>query len=283
MNKKNTNTKQTSRGKAVKMVRCPYCGAEYKEGLLHCPYCGAVDDHQDESEFLEDLDELKDKLEDLPEDAVRQTKELQTQEAIRDLRRIFRRVGIIFAVLALLVGGSVFYDNVIAGNSEANQNKEHQERYLWKQQNYPKLDEMYEKGDYEGLLEFYYSETNGWFYDWEHYDLLQGLHLLWAVREGIPYADQAEELYGKDSDRVLSEQAALLSEELQLLYFDKQARNKEDIETIRGLSSEAIADLEARFAFTEDEQKSIQETINKNYGYISIRECEDFLKKRRDS
>ena len=132
-------------------------------------------------------------------------------------------------------------------------------------------------------LEFYYSETNGWFYDWEHYDLLQGLHLLRAVREGIPYADQAEELYGKDSDRVLSEQAALLSEELQLLYFDKQARNKEDIETIRGLSSEAIADLEARFAFTEDEQKSIQETINKNYGYISIRECEDFLKKRRDS
>ena len=50
------------------MLHCPNCGAQYEAGLLHCPYCKSVDDYQDETEYLEDLDELKDKLEDLPED-----------------------------------------------------------------------------------------------------------------------------------------------------------------------------------------------------------------------
>ena len=60
--------KAQQRRKIVKMVRCPHCGAEYEEGLLHCPYCKSVDDYQDETEYLEDLDELKDKLEDIPEE-----------------------------------------------------------------------------------------------------------------------------------------------------------------------------------------------------------------------
>ena len=38
------------------MLRCPNCGAEYEAGLLRCPYCRSVDDYQDETEYLEDLD-----------------------------------------------------------------------------------------------------------------------------------------------------------------------------------------------------------------------------------
>ena len=57
-------SKRVYKRKTVKMLHCPNCGAQYEAGLLHCPYCKSVDDYQDETEYLEDLDELKDKLED---------------------------------------------------------------------------------------------------------------------------------------------------------------------------------------------------------------------------
>ena len=58
------------REQPVRMLRCPNCGALYKEGLKHCPYCRSVDDYQDESEYLEDLDEFKERA-DLPPEARR--------------------------------------------------------------------------------------------------------------------------------------------------------------------------------------------------------------------
>ena len=71
----------------MKMLHCPNCGAQYEAGLLHCPYCKSVDDYQDETEYLEDLDELKDKLEDLPEDVMREHKKKETTDPDRGRRR----------------------------------------------------------------------------------------------------------------------------------------------------------------------------------------------------
>ena len=39
-------------------------------------------------------------------------------------------------------------------------------------------------------------------------------------------------------------------------------------------------DFEARFALTEEELEYLQKKMADNYGYISIRECREFLDKR---
>ena len=267
--------------KAVKIVRCPYCGAQFEEGLLRCPYCGSVDDHQDETEFLEDLDELKDKLEDLPEETIRQTNMVQRKEAVQDMGRILKRIGIIAVIALLIIGLGLFLDRVVEGNSPARRDQENRERYLWLQEHIPLLDEMYEKGDYEGLLEAYQSGNGAWYYEWEHYDLLEGLRLLERIRESdIPILEESVKTFGADSRQAAEDRSVLLADELQVLYFDKQARNKEDAATIRELSADVREDFEARFALTEEELEYLQKKMADNYGYISIRECREFLDKR---
>lgn len=281
MMKKHADTKRAPERGAVKIVRCPYCGAEYEEGLLHCPYCGAVDDHQDETAFLEDLDELKDKLEDLPEEAVRETNRIQTREAVRDLGRIFRRVGIAAGIIFLLFAAFFIYDRGIAGNTPARQKEESRKKYLWMRENIPLLDGMYEKGDYEGLLEAYSREDENWFYEWEHYDLLRGLYLLQRIRErDIPLAEETEKVYGASARQTVEDRSVLLADELQILYFDRQAENKEDIGTIRGMSEDVLYDLETRFSLSEEEKAHFEKIADEHYGYITISECKQFLEKR---
>ena len=237
------------RVKAVKMVRCPHCGAEYEEGLLHCPYCKSVDDYQDESEYLEDLDELRDKLEDIPEETLRQNERMQTKQAVRDFRKIFVIVAVFFAA----IGGIVLFETVISGGTRGQMEKRNREKYLWIQENYPILDEMYEKEDYEGLLEKF----------WE-----SGL------------VDEAVQKYGEDSDEALRERAALFSDELQLRYLSLHAKQTEDRERIASLSEEYLKDLTERFSLTEEELAELDRLLVKNCGYMTNKECRDYLKNR---
>ena len=166
------------------MLRCPNCGAEYEAGLLRCPYCRSVDDYQDETEYLEDLDELKDKLEDMPEDVLQEHKKKEVVQTAQDMKRILTVVGAVAAAFLLLIGVSAFFDQVVFGNSESKVREREREEYLWKQENFPKLDAFYESRDYEGLLAFADETDNNGIYDWEHYPLLDGLRILKRDRNG---------------------------------------------------------------------------------------------------
>ena len=205
------------------MLRCPNCGALYKEGLKHCPYCRSVDDYQDESEYLEDLDDLKDRLEVLPGTVIREENRRQTKEAARDFAVILRRIGITAGIILLLFAGLRFVDRAVLGNSEENRLKEQKEEYLWKQENFKKLDEMYANKDYEGLLEFDENCQNSGIYDWEHYNVIEGLRKIEMLTEySIPEADTRMEQDGADSGRTLDAYAEVLRDEIALRFWENR-------------------------------------------------------------
>ena len=265
------------RVKAVKMVRCPHCGAEYEEGLLHCPYCKSVDDYQDESEYLEDLDELRDKLEDIPEETLKHNERLQKKQAVNDFRKIFVIVAVFFAA----IGGIVLFETVMSGSTRGQMEKRTREKYLWMQENYPILDEMYEKEDYEGLLAKFREDGNSGIYDWDHYDLLTALERISMIRDfDMRLIDEAVQKYGEDSDEALQERASLFSDELQLRYLSLHAKQAEDRERIASLSEEYLKDLTERFSLTEEELAELDKFMVKNYGYMTNKECRDYLKNR---
>ena len=227
------------------MLRCPNCGALYKEGLKHCPYCRSVDDYQDESEYLEDLDDLKDRLE------------------------------------VLLFAGLRFVDRAVLGNSEENRLKEQKEEYLWKQENFKKLDEMYANKDYEGLLEFDENCQNSGIYDWEHYPLLEGLKEIRFAETEIRTIEHMIEEKKTESDEYTDSLAMLLRDELELEYFDMREAAEEDKEIVRERSAVCREDLQSRFSLTEEERSRLEEQARKNHGSFLISECRDFLKNRR--
>ena len=265
-------------GKKVKMLRCPNCGALYREGLLHCPYCRSVDDYQDESEYLEDLDELKDRVEDLPETAQKESERAQKKELVMDMKKILFRVGLAAGIFLLLVGAGVFVDRVVEGNSGTKDAKKQKEAYLWKQENFAKLDELYEKKDYQGLLDFEAENDNAGIYDWEHYPLLEALRDMDALDHELQYA---ETFGGKDGSQLdLDNRAMILKYELELLFFDKRAALDADKEIVKERSAGYLQDMETRFALTPQELEELEKTAASNRGYVYINDCRKFLKDR---
>ena len=262
------------------MLRCPNCGAQYEAGLLHCPYCRSVDDYQDESEYLEDLDELKDKLEDMPEDVLQEHKKKEVVQTAQDMKRILTVVGAVAAAFLLLIGVSTFFNQVVFGNSDAKLREREREEYLWKQENYPKLEALYESKDYDGLLEFADQTENYGIYDWEHYPLLDGLRILKVIPDEIEMVEQLKAEGREDSKQYKDNLAFLLKYEVSLLYFDKRQAPAEDVEIIKELSGEYLADLETRFALTPEELKELEKIVIRNSGEIYLSECEEFLKNR---
>lgn len=273
-------SKRVYKRKTVKMLHCPNCGAQYEAGLLRCPYCKSVDDYQDETEYLEDMDELKDKLEDLPEDVLREHKKKETVQAAQDLKRILTVVGAIAAALLMFIGVMTFFDKVVEGNSDRKIKERAQEEYLWKQENFPKLDELYKNKDYEGLLEFADSQDNAGLYDWEHYALLDGLRILKYIPSDIAIVEEMEQNNETGTDHYLDTLAYLLRDELELLYFDHREVSAEDVGTIREMSGEYLKDLETRFALTDEELAAFERKAAHDMGFFYIQECKEFLKKR---
>lgn len=259
------------------MVRCPNCGAQYEEGLLHCPYCKSVDDYQDESEYLEDLDELRDKLEDIPEDVLRDHKKNQTIEAARDFTKILKVIGIAALIILVMVGASKLIDRQVYGIDNTQRQKE---EYLWKQENFPKLDELYENKDYEGILDMVNNTDNAGVYDWEHYPLVEGLRILEYLPGDIRLLGELEAQGKAGTNSYLDTQTSVLRDELCLMYFDQREADAADVELIRELSAEYLQDLETRFALSQEEQDAFAAKARKDRGYFYLSECKDFLKNR---
>ena len=92
--------------------------------------------------------------------------------------------------------------------------------------------------------------------------------------------DEAVQKYGEDSDEALQERASLFSDELQLRYLSLHAKQAEDRERIASLSEEYLKDLTERFSLTEEELAELDKFMVKNYGYMTNKECRDYLKNR---
>ena len=173
-----------------------------------------------------------------------------------------------------------FFDKVVEGNSDRKLNERSKEEYLWKQENFPKLDELYRNKDYEGLLEFADSHDNAGLYDWDHYAFLDGLRILKYIPDDIKFVEELEQQNKKGTDSYMESLAYLLRNELELLYFDHRQVPAEDAEIIREMSVEYLRDLETRFALTDEELAEFERKAAHDMGSFYIQECKDFLKNR---
>jgi hypothetical protein len=169
-------------------------------------------------------------------------------------------------------------DRVVEGNSGTKDAKKQKEAYLWKQENFAKLDELYEKKDYQGLLDFEAENDNAGIYDWEHYPLLEALRDMDALDHELQYA---ETFGGKDGSQLdVDNRAMILKYELELLFFDKRAALDADKEIVKERSAGYLQDMETRFALTPQELEELEKTAASNRGYVYINDCRKFLKDR---
>ncbi|MDO4622292.1 MAG: zinc ribbon domain-containing protein [Eubacteriales bacterium] len=143
---------------------CPNCGAEFADWAHKCPYCGTVNDQVDEELYMAHMEELRQRLDHVDEDA----EEHYVQNVTGSVKRIFVIVGIILAAALALV----ILIRVLETRSEEKTEKYYKDLYVWQKEVFPELDALYAQGDYEGVMEAAAKATeNTEFYagDWKHY------------------------------------------------------------------------------------------------------------------
>lgn len=147
---------------------CKNCGGHFDDNLPKCPYCGAFHYAGARKEYMGKLEGIKEDLDDLHE-TVPEMYTTEFKKQAKHVRKIVLIIVGILSALALLFFASVFLLDSAGSRDE-------KEVLLFTKEAFPIADEYYGAGDYEGLLDFYYTSIteneNADFYNWDHYPFL---------------------------------------------------------------------------------------------------------------
>lgn len=161
------------------MLHCENCHALIPEESAKCPYCGALNVLGGEKKYMEQLFELKEDVEELQSVPMK-----EYRKEMGSIGRTLRRT-IFFLVIIAAVAGIFFFCTEKFGGYEPSE-EEIKAQMMWERENFPKLDALYEQGDYDGILDFetgngeeeYYTLAN-----WKHYDFINVYRWYRACKE----------------------------------------------------------------------------------------------------
>ena len=209
------------------------------------------------------LEDVRTDMESLGNVPVQEMKK-ELKGSLRFIRKVF--VGIaIGAVLLILFRMWVDYEPP----------RDLQADYLWKQTNYPIMDELYEKRDFENLVAMYREavEEDYPVYDWEHdyfCGILDDVFYAQAILERVIAGEELRNAYYED-----------------LVYYGwkfdgpyiEEHLSEEEIELVNPYVEDYLKDFYVRWEFTEKERAAFTEHMSEHYGYPSFDLCEDYIKK----
>lgn len=143
---------------------CPNCGGEHASWALKCPYCDTVNDASSEKIYMEHMNNIRDRLDDLDDDAKKNYHSNMMGSSKRILAIAGIVVGAVVAVCLMVLAVNLFMEN--------KQKRDYNAQRAWEKETFPKLDELYEAGAYDALLDENYRivmDTDYSLYNWSHY------------------------------------------------------------------------------------------------------------------
>ncbi len=157
--------RQTNKTIEPRPVICPKCGAEYDPSNAKCPYCGYIHEEGAEKKFLNDLEQKRQELDKVDDQARLDYK----NEWKRDGKSVLRRILIVAAVLAALIILAVV---VQKANDPFGDDRDYVQEMVWQNEHFPEFDKLYEEGKTKELIELLhkYGAEGHDVWDWAHYD-----------------------------------------------------------------------------------------------------------------
>lgn len=155
-----------------KQYICKNCGAIISVNDHKCPYCDGFNYVGAKKKYFRDLNHIKDNLEELeeiPNDSYKKETSFQ-------IRRIVKTLLICVLITALIYAAISLFTKWEDSKYSLNQ-ADPKDQLLWDRKNFPILDEWYELGEYDKLMEFnygLYSEDIVYtLTNWEHEDFIR--------------------------------------------------------------------------------------------------------------
>ena len=157
-----------------KVIVCGSCGATFDEKLAACPYCDTTNIKGAETQYLDKLEDVREDLADLTDVPMTEVK----KEVKKQTKFIIVTIGTILGILLLLVGISLFMKH-------KDGTRDLQADYIWQQENFPILEELYAQENYEEMVAFYgkaYEEDRP-VNKWEHAGFCAAMELFLDIEE----------------------------------------------------------------------------------------------------
>lgn len=242
-------------------ITCKFCAAEFDEMAAKCPYCGSTNYKGAEAEYFEKLEDVRDnmeELEDVPEEEAK--KEFRKQGKF--LKTIFIVLGVL---IAIYIGLSIWTDYSIKRDEKTN--------FLWRQQNIPAMNELYDQGKYSEMLDIfkgYYEVEDVYILDWEHYDFCALYYYLLNTDETLPWDISDEGLSKVGYTGVFFDEWQMM--EVLLNHLDENER-----EVLKEYEDIVRKDLEERFQMSEEDVQAFYNKIQENDGFVSYSMCEEYV------
>lgn len=130
-------------------VKCSSCHAVFENTEAKCPFCGTFHYVGAEQQYLENLDDIVEDLDELREQPKEELQE-ETLDTGKKLLKIFLKTGAV--VCFVVVIGLALLSNSRKSPVTEIQLKE---QLLWEKETYPMLDDWYAQGEYEKIMTFY--------------------------------------------------------------------------------------------------------------------------------
>lgn len=237
----------------IKMMICKNCGGEFPNTLAKCPYCGTMNKKGAYRDFRRKVSAVIDRLLNLKEESYSSVSRMILLSILRSL--ILIMVCILLAFVA-----SRFYN--VNYYNDSRYDKERLEDIEWENENIQKLNDAYEKRDYETIRKLYY-ENSSIVYKWEHYasfSLLEEYDKL-MKNESFSKYDMTNVMYFLYNPDYYGETDRLSKEE----YAEYEENRNALIERIE------------KEGYPEDKLHEIYEKYADSYGYVSLSDIEDAL------
>ena len=229
-----------------KMLYCENCNAPIPADAAKCPYCGALNAVGGEKKYMEDLFELKEDVEELKTAPVQAYK-----EEVRKTGKIIKRTLFAVIIAAFCIWGAYLWVHMSLNKEEPIEDVK--ARLEWERETYPKLDELYEAKDYDGILEFEDQIMEDGIYTimgWEHYYFINEYRRYMSFKEDASIIESGN--YDKDDvywcilDAMFLKQdksyAGYTDEELQYIE-DYRTETNEFLKVTLGMEQEEIDKL----------------------------------------
>lgn len=259
-------------------IICPNCGAVIKGKEPKCPFCGYINVSGAEEKFMQDLKQTEEQLNQIPKEQEKQYK----KSMLKSSRVIVITVLIAGIIAAVLIGLYFLLDNLFSSHYEYDPKVE----MIWERENYPLLDELYEAGDYAGILEFeenmYHQNeeegTNHSIYNWEHSDFIDAYRKFEDIKHYEAILTEEGELSKYEAELVVYYCMWFHYRNYQNVYGEF---TEQELEILEEYSAYADRIFYERLLFTDEEADALYEEVL-NYGSISASECFKYARKIKD-
>lgn len=247
-------------------IICASCGGEFEENLPKCPFCGSMNLSGAEAEYMDKLDDVRENLDDLKDVPIEETKK-EFQKQGRFLKKTFLTIGIILIGLLVIWAIVMKLDSRDARDPKAD--------FIWQQENFPMMDQLFQEGKYDELAEFFKSEATDdkpvW--NWGHFEFIEAYLRIESLQSCFEQEQRGEELEEYDY-------LSILCDELDIIGFLKYSdASEEDKEILTGYVEPYLSDYENRWGMTQEEKAAFDDMLYEYHGMYSFDECEKYIKK----